>query len=562
MPEVIIPYSPSSDRLIGTPGVWLKDGSFRASPHDLPWLGKEFSSLTSHANRYSHYLTSYCKKAYADIDPQQGEFMMWNFQRQGAAFLMGVGGVVGGALLSADMGVGKTLMATAAVKTLALNRTLVVAPAAVKRNWARELKRAGIEGAVIQSGNEFHKTVIKDGEVVFKRVKEEELGEEYGWMSRGQTMSIRYPREYNWLVMNYDILDRLAHGIGSPRAPQVIWHLQLPDAVILDEAHLIKSSEARRTRTALTLLRPIRYKFLLTGTPILNRTEELFPLLNLIDPRRFNSLREFERRYCGKDPHLDELKERLKFLLFRRTKAQVMRDLPAKRRAFIEIPLTPKHQAVYDKAEDDLVGWLLSLGQQERAANATHAEAFARIGYLRKIALAGKIEAEVQFIQHALISGVKKVVVFSTQLDGVFAVRRKFEEECVLYTGEQSETQRDWAIKKFWDDEGVKVFAATLQAGAFGINLQCASVVMFLDLWWVPAVMAQAEDRIHRIGQQNPVLCYYFYTAATIESDIINVLREKVELVGEVVGDKPMELEGKGVKWLLSSMIKRRQAEQ
>ena len=349
-------------------------------------------------------------------------------------------------------------------------------------------------------------------------------------------------------------------------------HNYFANGILVSNCHLIKNVDARRARACIVAFNGVKYKFGLTGTPVINRPAELFNLLRFVAPQRFPSQADFERRYCSgrrkrigdiiydsvREDRLEELQLRLRTLLFRRTKEQVARDLPPKRRTFLDCPLPLRYRAEYDRAEDDLVNWLRAHGAIDRALSAGKSATFAKLTYLRQIVSAGKMKATLDFVDTAVHSGADKVILFSNFLPVARRAAQRFGEQCVLHTGEQTEPQRRRAAERFHKDDSVTVFAATLQTAGVGLNLECARLVVFNDLGWTPAEIRQGEDRAHRLSTTASVSSYIMYASETVDEHIIGLLRGKVEAINALLGDSPMAFEGVGVRWLLGNMMRRR----
>jgi SNF2 family DNA or RNA helicase len=331
------------------------------------------------------------------------------------------------------------------------------------------------------------------------------------------------------VVLNYDILE--AH------APRLI--ALEPAALVLDESHYVKNPQAGRTKAALELaaaLPPDALRLALTGTPILNRAEELVTQLRVLDRlKEFGSGARLSRRFrsAGSD---DRLHWNLRAVGYvRRTKAQVLPQLPAKRRD--TVPLILANEREYRQAETDIIAWLQSLPLDFRTidakvAAALRSEQLVRLNNLRQLAAAGKLPTALDWIEDFLASG-EPLVVFADHVAIQQAVLGRFPGSAHIM-GSDSAEARQRAIDSFQSPEGPQLMVCSLRAGSQGITLTRASNVAFMELDWTPARHDQAEDRLHRIGQEDSVTAWYLLAPNTIDESMASVLEEKRRLIDAV----------------------------
>ena len=250
--------------------------------------------------------------------------------------------------------------------------------------------------------------------------------------------------------------------------------------------------------------------------------------------------------------HLDELNEKLRATCYvRRNKKDVLTELPPKQRA--EVPVQISNRAEYTRAEHELIAWLRDRAQQDKnflasirdlpeeeqkarkearaddvAQKTQRAEQLVKIEALKQVAARGKLEAAKEWIESFLETG-EKLVIFAWHREIVNALAEMFS--CDSITGETSLEKRQAAVDRFQSDPNCRVIALNVQAGGVGLTLTAASNVIFLELGWTPAVMDQATDRVHRIGQTNSVTAWYLLAEQTIDEDISELIESKRQIV-------------------------------
>lgn len=430
-----------------------------------------------------------------------------DYQREGVKFLLSRDA----AILGDEMGLGKTAQAIEVInQDPSAYRVLIVCPASLKGNWIRELKTwlrvplsVGLANGTIP------------------------------WA--------------NITVINYDILHK--HD----------WSQHAFDIAIFDECHYLKNGRARRTKHGLSI-KASRTIFL-SGTPMVNRPIELYPLLKAIDPEKFNSRWSFAKRYCalhqtrwGWDTsgssNEAELHRLIKPYMLRRAKAEVLKDLPPKRRQIVELSGDP---AKIESAATAAIKRALVLEQEIASLDKdkkAYAKAVAELGKARKEAhehvmrvrhetALAKVPSVVEFVKNAVASS-GAVVLFAHHRDVIGNLREGLAEfKPLVLTGDTPIKHRQGLVDAFQRANSPhRVFIGNIQAAGVGLTLTRASHVIFAELDWVPGVMTQAEDRCHRIGQMDFVLVQHLVLEKSLDASIARTLVRKQATLDRVLDGK------------------------
>lgn len=318
------------------------------------------------------------------------------------------------------------------------------------------------------------------------------------------------------------------------------------DTVILDEAQAIKNADAQVSKAA-RLLRA-RHRIALSGTPVENHLGELWALFDFLNPGMLGARARRARTLDDADADtIAVLARALAPFILRRTKSQVLKDLPRKTEQTIYCTLTGREQRLYRELRDHYRESLLSrIDEHGLGRSKIHVlEALLR---LRQTAChpglvdpeqrahgSAKLDALFEHLEQALDEG-HKALVFSQFTTLLAVVRRRLEEAGIAYAYLDGRTRRRAEpVRRFQQDPDCRVFLVSLKAGGQGLNLTAADYVFLLDPWWNPAVEAQAIDRAHRIGQSRPVFAYRIVARDTIEEKILELQEQKRQLADAIV---------------------------
>lgn len=438
---------------------------------------------------------------------------LYPYQVEGVAFLA----ANGRALLADDMGLGKTLQAIAAARWLhqhaRVERVLIVCPASLKHQWAREISHfTGLNAEIIQ-GN-------------------------------AAVRGVQYRRTCAFTIINYELVLRDLSVINEQFSP---------DLLILDEAQRIKNWRTQ-VATAIKLI-PSRYAFVLTGTPLENRLEDLYSLMQVVDSRVLGPLWRYLIDFHITDEkgkvlgyrNLSELRMRLAPVMLRRDRRLVADQLPERIQQQIDLPLTDNQRELHDDAMK-AAGLLakiskkrpLTPGEQHRLmANLQQARmACNAAGLVDKETIgAPKLDELDKLLDELCLQGGRKAVVFSqwTLMTEMVEQRlKKLGLGCVRLHGGVPTAKRGELMDRFRDDDSIQVFIST-DAGGVGLNLQNASVLINLDIPWNPAVLEQRIARIHRLGQREKVQVILLVTPEGYESRVLELVKHKQNLFDNVI---------------------------
>ncbi|MBQ6517231.1 MAG: DEAD/DEAH box helicase, partial [Anaerolineaceae bacterium] len=377
-------------------------------------------------------------------------------------------------ILADTMGLGKTFTSIMAAYNLP-GRKLIITPASLKLNWRNEIEKFGVPEEDIRV-------------ITSKTMDEDVKGTE------------------NWVVLNYDILRKLGREVQTP-----MWARKF-NTVIFDEAHYCKSVDVRgqpgsqRAAIALEISANIPNVFLLSGTPITNKTKDIYMLLRMIDSPIAKNWFKFATRYC--DAHKnkfgwecdgasnrEELNVRLHSCLIRRRTQDVL-TMPEKHRTYIPVEADLReYNALLNKYIDD--------------SDESSECALASLVKMKQAVALGKVENTCALISD-LLENEKSVVVYTCYVDAVERICRKFEGQCVKIIGSVSAEDRQKAVDEFQSGKK-KIIVCTIGAGGVGLTLTKSDVVVFNDFDYTAANIRQAEDRIWRIGQRNNCSIFFVY---------------------------------------------------
>jgi superfamily II DNA or RNA helicase len=448
----------------------------------------------------------------------QGELR--SYQRDGLGWLGFLREFRFGGCLADDMGLGKTVQVLAMLQARRLRRmpkgqerppTIAVVPKSLVFNWIDEAARFTPRLRVF----------------------------DYTGLDRAERLAAS--GRYDLMVTTYGVLRR---DIVQLREIQF-------DYAILDEAQAIKNANSQAAK-ACRLLRA-DHRLAMTGTPVENHLGELWSLFEFLNPgmlgrsSAFNALTKNGRDVGEDDATLPMLARSLRPFLLRRTKDQVLKDLPAKNEQTLHCEMLPKQRKLYDELRDyyraSLAKRVEEVGLEKSKIHVLEAllrlrQAACHPGLIdkqREDEPSAKLDLLMEQISEVVDEG-HKALIFSQFTSLLAIVRKRFDRQGIRYEYLDGRTRkREQKVKNFQQDPDCPLFLISLKAGGHGLNLTAADYVYILDPWWNPAVEAQAIDRTYRIGQTRAVFAYRMICRNTVEEKIVDLQLEKRELADAIV---------------------------
>ncbi len=435
------------------------------------------------------------------------------YQREGALFAARAGRC----LIGDDMGLGKTVQAIAAAEILAahagIERVLVVCPTSLKHQWEIELARFTGRKALVISGN-----------LVNRRHQ--------------------YVETVMWKIASYDTLARDLDEVGR-------WS---PDLVIADEAQRIKNWNTLAARALKRLSSP--YAFVLTGTPLENRLEELISIVQFVDQHRLGPTWRLLHEHQQRDEagrvigyqKLDAIARTLAPVMIRRRKSEVLKQLPKRIDKNIFVPMTAQQTELHEENREIVAKIVAKWRRYKFLTDADQRRLTCALQNMRmscdttwlldrETDHGVKADELITVLDDLFADATAKAVVFSQWIGMHEVIARRLDKRklgYVMFNGGVPAEKRRALIVQFRDDPRCRVFLST-DAGGVGLNLQHAATVVNMDLPWNPAVLEQRIARVHRMGQQRSVQVVNFVAQGTIEEGMLGILGFKRALFAGVL---------------------------
>jgi len=430
---------------------------------------------------------------------------LYPFQRVGVKFLA----EHDVALLADEMGLGKSIQAIVALRLLfrtkGVTSGLIVCPKSVLTDWEKKLWEWAPE-------------------LMVRKIHGSKRERELAWKSQAHIYLTTYETLRNDLPQSvHDLLGALK-GITDEDIA-----IKEHDFIILDEVQKIKNPSAGITKAVRAIKAPIRWA--LSGTPLENRLDELISIFAYLKP----GLLKYDD---AEDPV--KVKQAIKPYFLRRRKKEAMPDLPPKVYGEVWLELLPAQRETYNKAERE---GIIELSEKGDSVTVQHILALiTKLKQICNLDPVTKQSCKLEYLKEKLAEISEegsKALVFSQYPEKTlkFIEPEIKEFNPLFYHGSLSDSEREKIIKKFQEEEENKVLLMSVKAGGLGLTLTRANHVYHFDLWWNPSVAIQAEDRAHRIGQQQTVFVTTLFTANTIEQRIQKLLERKRHLFKEVIDD-------------------------
>lgn len=445
----------------------------------------------------------------------QGELR--DYQKDGLSWLHFLNDFQLGGCLADDMGLGKTVQVLALLEARRTRRlkadevrrpSLVVVPKSLIFNWINEAARFAPKLKVIN-----HTGLLRHGNEL-------------------------------------EAADVVVTTYGTLRMDIVTIEQMHFDYIILDEAQAIKNSASQAAKVCRLL--KADYRLAMTGTPVENHLGELWSLFEFLNPGMLGASSAFQKLTTSKNEQeraasLEMLSRALRPFLLRRTKTQVLKDLPGKTEQILYCEMTSKQKRKYNELkvyyQSKLKSTIDKVGIKRAKIHVLEALLRLRqaachpglIDFSRVREESGKLDAIIEQLSQVTADG-HKALVFSQFTSFLDIVRKKLDKEKIRYAYlDGSTNNRQAVVQQFQNDDQCPLFLISLKAGGHGLNLTSADYVFILDPWWNPAVEAQAVDRAHRIGQDRHVFAYRLITKDTVEERILELQKEKRSLADAII---------------------------
>lgn len=427
-------------------------------------------------------------------------------------------------LIADEMGLGKTIQALLTIEASGSFPAVVVCPATLKGNWVREINLR-LPGRSV--------TVLS-----------------------GRTANPRAVKGFDFVVVNYDILAWWTETLAGAGF----------NALVLDESHYAKEAKSKRTKAAIQLAQSIPstgVRLCLTGTPILNRPKELVAQLQILDrladvvgADKRNPAGAFLYRYCGPETvhigrgktattfngatNLSELNEKLRRTCYVRRQREEVLGLKNTRRNQIALSLNGA-LADYERAEENIIGYIRDELGTAAAIKAARAEILVRLNTLRRLSEVAKINATIEWVNDWLESyPTKSIIVFAEHVEAQAALVHAFPGAAHILAGEKDVE----AQKEIFQSGKARVIVCSLKAAREGHTLTAASDVVFTSLGWTPGGLQQAEDRANRIGQvADQVYAWQLFAVDTIDEEIARLIEFKRSVSNAVINGEEVDVD-------------------
>lgn len=468
--------------------------------------GADFRQAIDRLRAAQNIMPKLPKSLQAELRPYQEEGYQWAMRLAAA----GMGGC-----LADDMGLGKTLQALAVMLERAKGgATLVVAPTSVCGNWLAEALR-------------------------FAPSLNARIYSEASDAEREQLIDKAGPQDV--LIVSYTLLQ-----LAQERFAGRPWH-----TVVADEAQAIKNAATKRSQAVFEL--PADFRLALSGTPVENRLAELWSIMRFANPGLLGSIGRFNERFAGpiernRDRDAQHVLKRLisPFVL-RRTKVQVLKDLPPRTELILSVSPESAEAAHYEALRRQAID---EVGTLDTQAGQARFNILAQLTKLRRAAcdprlvspefgiVGAKVQAFAELAAELTANG-HKTLVFSQFVDFLQILRAPLDAAGISYQyldGATPAAERSKRVAAFQAGDS-DLFLISLKAGGFGLNLTAADYVVITDPWWNPAAEDQAMGRAHRIGQLRPVTVYRLVTKGSIEERIVDLHHDKRALADSILDD-------------------------
>ena len=415
-------------------------------------------------------------------------------------------------LIGDEPGLGKTLQSIGIVDTANAYPALVVCPSSLKINWQREFEKFTDKKALVldNATRTAWPYFLQIGMFHVAIVNYESLRKYFVWDIQGGSR-------------------------GGFRLKDVVFNdaVKVFRSIIIDESHRIKDPSVQQTIFTRGIADGKDFRILLSGTPVVNRAEDLVSQLSIMGRlQEFGGRAKFLADY-GENDNLDDLSRRLyDRCMIRREKAKVLTQLPDKTRTDLYVEISNREE--YALAEADLAGYLRQYTEctDRDIRRKMRMEALVKFMTLRSLSAKGKVGQAVDFVRVFLASG-KPLILFCSLHEIVDQLCREFPG-AVTVTGHDSAIAKQQSVDAFQSGE-TSLVICSIKAAGVGLTLTASSNVAFIELPWTYADCCQCEDRAHRIGQKDNVTCYYLLGQRTIDTVLYRIIHRKKLIASRIM---------------------------
>lgn len=432
--------------------------------------------------------------------PENLKATLRDYQIDGFEFFNTLANYNFGGVLADEMGLGKTVQTLAFLLFQKGKRSIVITPTSLIFNWKSEFEKFTPD--------------IKLGIAYGNKITREKILENIN--------------EYDIILTSY----------GTYKNDIDKYENLKFDFCIIDEAQNIKNPDSIITNAIKKINAEV--KFALTGTPVENNLTELWSIFDFVMPGYLYSKHKFEKIFANSDKNSSQLKNLIKPFMLRRTKKEVMDELPDKIEQKFYVELEKEHKRAYKSFVNLIKRRILE-------NNEDNITVFSYLTKLRQLSIAPEIivknykgkNSKLEILMNIIKSNkTRKILVFSQFTKVLGLIGNRLNEENISYSyidGKTDAKKRLELVEEFNNTDKNKVFLISLKAGGTGLNLTSASMVIHFDPWWNPAVEDQASDRAHRIGQKNVIDVIKLISKDTVEEKVIEMQEIKKDLIEDII---------------------------
>lgn len=455
---------------------------------------------------------------------------LYNFQKEGVEKMLAMEGNI---LLADEMGLGKTIQAIIYLQQSKKLPALVISPSSLKLNWKKEVEKWTDYKVCVLSGftpyplEKNYDVYIINYDILGMENKEEKI-KELERRKKAKARNQRYVKKTIKVNGWCDELSKLDFGL-----------------IIADEVQYIAGEETIRTRAVVQICNNQKKakKLFISGTPYETKTSQFYTALSILNSYEFNNRYKFKMRYC--DPiktffgwkfdglsNADELYEKISKFMIRRKKSEVLKELPEKIRSIIPLEVTEQEKKLYNDVD-------LQFYEDIKSGVKNKSQQIGHISHLKQVAFEAKKNAVIKWIKEFLFLHNQKLVVFVYHLNAYNLLMEEFKDIAVGINGKTLSNERQKIVDSFQDNEKIKLFVGQIKASGVGLTLNSASAVCFVEFGSTSPQHEQAEDRVHRIGQEaDSVFAYYLILDNSIENDIMMTLERRNKHLKKVMDNE------------------------